>query len=474
MNKMPRNSISHRLIVYVLLTQLVLAIGVVSLAIYITRQQLRKSFDAMLHGRAMSVAALVRLSEDQPSRLVFDSLLVPPPVDQKHSDIFQILDSQGNVVASQGWDNSLGAHSGRPGDYWWARYEGNGYRVARLNQIQVLDFEGPSDTPTQKITVIYAASFEETRERLWAMGFITALGTLFLLGIATIATFWTVREGLLPLSHLAASAQQVSVKDWKLNPPEDARSIQELAPLVQSMDAMLAKLQQAFDSQRAFIADAAHELKTPIAVLKSTLQLALQKPREASEYLAELERALDDLARLEMLAHSMLRLARAEQVSASGGHNECPLVDLVESCGSTIERMRPLASQKSVSIEMSDAESARLHADPDDLELVWNNLLDNAIRYSPGGSSVFVSVRRQERYAAVEVRDSGPGVPTEELDLIFERFRRSDASRSRDTGGYGLGLAMVKAMVESYGGLVTATSANGGGMKMIVQLPLPS
>jgi signal transduction histidine kinase len=123
---------------------------------------------------------------------------------------------------------------------------------------------------------------------------------------------------------------------------------------------------------------------------------------------------------------------------------------------------------------MSDAESARLHADPDDLELVWNNLLDNAIRYSPGGSSVFVSVRRQERYAAVEVRDSGPGVPTEELDLIFERFRRSDASRSRDTGGYGLGLAMVKAMVESYGGLVTATSANGGGMKMIVQLPLPS
>src|SRR5262245_49297005 len=128
---MQRHSISRHLIVYVLLTQLVLATGVVSLAIYLTRQQLRKSFDVTLRGLAMRVAALVRLSEDQPSRLVFDPLLVPPAIDQKHPDIYQIRDDQGNVVVSQGWDpNLLTEHPSRSPDYWWARHEGAGYRVA--------------------------------------------------------------------------------------------------------------------------------------------------------------------------------------------------------------------------------------------------------------------------------------------------------------------------------------------------------
>lgn len=469
---MARFSITRRLIVSVILTQAVLTVAVVSLATFLSRRQLRKSFDAELRGRAVSIAALVRFSEDATPRLIFDASLVPPPLDHAHPDFYRVFAADGHIIASAPeWPADFAATAGQPNAD--VRYHGLRYRMVRLNT-PVLDQEGPDTTTSATITVLYASSTERLREELWTMAGLTCLGSLLLLGIATFVTVWAVRGGLSPLAQLAASAGQVTSQDWKLNAPPGARATMELAPLTAAMDDMLASLEQAFSAQREFLANAAHELKTPIAILKSTLQLLLQQPRTAEEYRAQVENALDDLARLETLTHSMLRLARAEQAHSAKRTQDLPLVDIAASCEQSAERLHPLADSRSVEIQVRAQDTPHIPADPEDLELIWNNLLENAIRYSPQGSSVSVSISSEKQFTRVEVRDHGPGIEAGELQSIFNRFHRADTSRSRETGGYGLGLAIVKAMVESYGGAIQAESRVGTGTTMSVRLPLSS
>src|SRR6185312_7955969 len=262
--------------------------------------------DSALHGRAMSVAALVRFSEDERPRLIFDSTEAPPLLDHEQQDMYEILGSDGRVIArSPQWADQVASPLKADRPYWNAHVAHEQYRVIRLNT-PVLDSEGPEVTGPTTITVLYAASTEEIRARAWEVATLTAVGSLVLLGVATAITVWAVRKGLDPLATLATSAGQVTARDWKLRAPDEALATVELAPLTSAMNRMLATLERAFTSQREFVTNAAHELKTPIAVLKSTLQLALQKPRTAEEYRNELQNALEDAARLESLTHSML------------------------------------------------------------------------------------------------------------------------------------------------------------------------
>lgn len=468
---MKKLSITRRLIVSVVLTQVLLTGAVVALATYVTTRQLSSAFDSALHGRAMSVAALVRFSEGEHPQLLFDDQLVPPSLTHERHDMYEILGRDGRLIArSSNW-RETGSPGSSNATYWTAHVGGEPFRVIRLKNIPVLDTEGPDTAASATLTVLYAAPTGEIREQAWAVALFTSMGSLLLLGIATAASFWTVRKGLSPLSALASSASQVNAKDWKLRAPGEAQATTELAPLVAAMDGMLATLERAFSSQREFVTNAAHELKTPIAVLKSTLQLALQRPRSTEEYRHQLQAALDDVERLEALTHSMLRLARAEQVHSRQSLDSLPVIDLAETCEVTAERWRPIAEARSVHIDVESSGAPRIHGDPDDLDLIWNNLLDNAVRYSPRGAKVRISVAKDNGNARVDVQDEGPGIGQEELKSIFERFRRADASRSRETGGYGLGLAIAKAMAEAYGGSIAAESNHGSGSTFSVRLP---
>lgn len=467
---MRKRSITRRLIVSVVLTQLILTAAVAALSTYLTKWQLRKAFDSALHGRAMSVAALVRFSEDEHPRLVFDPTQAPPSLDREWQDMYEILGSDGKVIGrSPQWSDNLTPPQQTARPYWSVHIANAHYRVIRLNT-PVLDSEGPDVKDSATITVLYGSSTQEIQERVLAVAVMTSLGSLLLLGISTAITVWAVRTGLSPLAALAGSAGEVTARDWKLHAPQEAHATVELAPLTAAMDRMLATLERAFTSQREFVTNAAHELKTPIAVLKSTLQLALQKPRTADEYRIELHNALEDVARLEILTHSMLRLARAEQLQ-SRQRLDLPVVDVAASCEASAERWRPMAEAKSVRVALESNGTSQVKGDPDDLETIWNNLLDNAIRYSPPGGEVRLSVSRDDGQARIEITDQGPGIREQDLRAIFERFHRSDASRSRDTGGYGLGLAIAKAMVEAYGGSIAAQSRPGSGTTFSVRIP---
>ncbi|MGZ4732135.1 MAG: sensor histidine kinase [Terriglobales bacterium] len=272
---------------------------------------------------------------------------------------------------------------------------------------------------------------------------------------------------------LARQAALVSTQSWKLQPPKEAEEIEELRPLTESMTQMLARLEYSFKQQREFVGNAAHELKTPVAVLKSTLQSLLQRPRSSEEYRAGVQASLQDLDRLEQLLQWMLRLARAEQWAQNAQGRNLEVIDINSTCEEAVERIRSLAQSRNTTIRLATNGPVPIRADPEDLQLVWTNLLENAVRYSPEGASVEVVVARDGDRARISFQDHGFGIAASDLPKIFERFYRGDRSRSRATGGFGLGLAIVKALVEAYGGSIAAESTPGKGTRMTVELPLP-
>lgn len=470
---MAKTSIQRRLIAAILISQLVLAVGLVDVAVFVTRAQLRNAFDIALHGRVMSIAALVRYSEDDPHKLLFESDLVPPPLDKGLPDLYEVYANGHTLIArSPNWPAKQSVPPPR-GDRWIASYvvDGLPYRALRLERIPVLDREG--DTPSPDfLTVTYASPVVPVTQAVGDVLLYIAIGSFVLLAISAGISLWALRRSLRPLSALANSAVAVSPSNWNLNPPEQARDTLELEPLTQAMTSMLDGLHRAFTQQREFVANAAHELKTPVAILKSTLQSLLQRPRTSDEYRAGLEDALDDMARLETLMHSMLRLARAEQWASGNLRRDLAPIDVGTTCQIAIERLQAVAQQRGVKIEFTANGPIRLPADADDLELVWSNLLENAIRFSPAGETVWINVRSSGARGYVEVADKGPGIPAAQLPHIFERFHRGDASRARDTGGYGLGLAISKALVEAYGGTIEPQSRPGEGTRMVVSLPV--
>jgi signal transduction histidine kinase len=468
---MPKRSIQRRLIAAVVISQLLLAVGLVLVAVYFNQRLLRRAFDNALEGRAINVAALVRYSEDKHPKLIFEDDMLPPPLERKHPDLYQVMDGDGHIIArSAEWPNDFSALRARD-PYMEFTFKHVRYRGVRLKNVPVIDRE-PDQKNDDVLTVSYASPTDEMRQEVLLAGIYTAAGSTLLLLLSVALAVWGLRRGLRPLADLAAGAATVSPSNWELSPSRAALDTSELVPLTQAMTVMLEGLHGAFTQQREFVANAAHELKTPVAILKSTLQSLLQRPRAAEEYRAGLAQALEDMDRLEKLLHLMLRLARAEQWSSGGVHRNFEVVDVAATCQGALEMLEPLARERGVSIEFDSNGAMPMRAEPDDLRLVWSNLLENALRFSPPGSSVRLGAHRNGNHGRVEVEDRGPGIPATELPRIFERFYRGDSSRARETGGYGLGLAISKALIEAYDGSITAESSPGQGTRLVVIVPL--
>jgi heavy metal sensor kinase len=471
---MKQKSIKGRLIAIMVLSQALLAAGLLFSGIFYTRRRLLSTLDAGMQARAMSVAALVRYTEDASGDVYFDDSLVPPALDPAHPDLFAVwAERSGLVVRSPNWPAALNLDHA-VGDHWKFSWGKVPYRGLRVSQAPVLDREEGALFRPQTLTIVYASPMIQVREQVRNAGIFIALSSLLLLGATILLALWGIRRGLLPLQQLAAQAGLVSANNWELHLPEDAGQIAELRPLMQSMTTMLARLQHSFQQQREFLGNAAHELKTPVAVLKSTLQSLLQRPRASEEYRAGLEHSLEDLERLEQLLQWMLRLARAEQWAHGALRRDLQEVDVTATCEEAVERIRHLSESRKTKIHLAKNGGVWFRADPEDLQLVWTNLLENAVRYSPEGGSVEIAVVRSNGGPArVSFEDHGAGIAPADLPHVFERFYRGDPSRTRATGGFGLGLAIAKALVEAYGGTITADSAPGEGTRMTVELPGP-
>ena len=288
-----------------------------------------------------------------------------------------------------------------------------------------------------------------------------------MVGAAWLGSRWLARQALTPVEVLTATAEQISVPSLKTRVVLDA-PYEEFERLARVFNAMLDRLHTVFEGQRRFVADAAHEIQTPLTVIKGTIEVALHKSRSADEYRDALVTNLGQVERLSTLTRSLLTLAQF-----AGDRPPVKLVplSLEPLVQELIKELTVLAEDRKVRLTLETHPVPLVLGDDGRLTQLLINLLDNALAHTPPEGEVTLRLRPENGQVVVEVDDTGPGIAPEHLTHLFERFYRGDPARDRESGGAGLGLAIVKEIAEAHGGSVRADSTLGKGSVFTLTLP---
>jgi len=468
---MKPHSIARRLITTVLLVELISALCVTGMAWLYERHSQIRSFDTLLRGRADSLLGSVQDAEDPEDNV----MLSKSDVDVPPEDVYEVRDEKGRLLGrSPNWDGAtkeiLATHND---GYFKLAVNGKHYRSLVLHGLRVVDPGDKGGGVPHHVTVVYGSPVE----RLWraiagAVKFY-AIASLCLMLVTGLAMAWLLHRGMAPLRALAAEAAGVSVNAWRFSPPEEARATKELAPLVDALEATLRRLEHSFFQQRRFVSDAAHELKTGVAVVKSSLQLLGIKQRSAAEYQAGLERCETDCGRMEEIVAKMLALARVE--SADTGASRAGLTtDISDTLHKIVDQFSSMAELRGVTVALSVQKPLRVALAAEECALLLSNLLLNALQHTSRDTRITILAKEKNEMVEVRFEDQGDGIPSEVLPHVFERFYRGDPSRNRNTGGTGLGLSICKAIVDTAGGEITIDSTPGLGTTVVLLLPSAS
>jgi len=282
------------------------------------------------------------------------------------------------------------------------------------------------------------------------------LGAWFLAGAA-----------LRPVERMRREAAELSEHDTDAG-LAIPRSRDEIAALAETFNGLLGRLHAALDRQRGFVSAAGHELRSPLAILKSELELGSRPGRSPAELSTALASAASETDRIIHLTDDLLVLSRSDEQALA---LQCEPTDLAELATTAVDAFLPRALVAAVSLEVDAPVGLVIEVDPVRYRQIIDNLIDNALRYAPAQSTVTIAVERVPGGVSLEVGDEGPGFPEEFLPHAFRRFSRPDASRNRDSGGSGLGLAIVKSLAEAHGGTARASNRPTGGAVVTVVIP---
>ena len=244
----------------------------------------------------------------------------------------------------------------------------------------------------------------------------------------------------------------------------------EIGRLVDTLNEMLDRLEQSFELQRRFTADASHELRTPLSRLRTELEVTLRRPRDEVEYVEALRSCMEEVERLTQLVEELLTLARLDASSQERRPPET--VSLNPVAEEMVRRMDPIARERQIEIALDPSPVVIARVARGSASLVLANLLDNAVKFSPPGGRVTVHLTTHGTEAVMSVSDDGPGISPDELPHLFERFYRGSVARAYVTPGIGLGLALSQAIVHAHRGRIEASNSLGGGALFTVWLPL--
>lgn len=318
-------------------------------------------------------------------------------------------------------------------------------------------------TPQRTVQVAQDLDAREQRARTLAL---QALLPAALVGAVLMAVLWLlVARSLRPVEAMRRQVAARPAED--LSPLPEAGLPQEVLPLVRELNGMLRRVAEAFALQQGFVADAAHELRSPLSALKLQAQ-ALGADRPPAEREAALARLQAGIDRAIALVAQLLALARAE---AAGGSAHAP-VALQALCREVVADLLPQARRKQIDLGLAGEGDATVRGDAEQLRILLRNLLDNAVKYTPDGGRVDIGIAEEPGGVVLSVQDSGPGIAPEEREHVFDRFHRAGAT---EVPGSGLGLAIVRAIAQRHGAVVRLDRSAGlGGLEVRLSFPAPA
>ncbi len=304
-------------------------------------------------------------------------------------------------------------------------------------------------------------------QELHRLGWLLTLGVLLGVGLALGAGWWLARRTLRPVSTMTEAAGRMGARNLSARLPADFGPRDELTELAETFNGLLHRLEGSVERERRFTANAAHELLTPLATLRSEAEVALRRERDPEAYRDALRRLLLDVERMTATVRGLLQLARADTLAK----NAADRLDLSALVEDRLARVRPQAEAHGLALHAEIAPGVALSAQASPLAEVVDNLLSNAVKYTPPGGRIDLRLAHGDGAARLTVRDTGAGFAGN-ADRLFDRFYRSDDAAVQARPGSGLGLAIVRAIVEGYGGEVDAQSDGlGHGATFEVRLP---
>lgn len=344
------------------------------------------------------------------------------------------------------------------------------YRENTINGIHLRVLSVPLQVGDHPVAVLQVATsltvVDSARGNLLNILFSSAIISA---GLAALGSWLVLGRTLAPLRTVTETAQAINrADDLSRRIPYTGLANDEIGSLIESFNQTLERLENLFTSQQRFLADVSHELRTPLTVIKGNVDLIRRMKKLDEESLSSIDQ---EAGRLTRLVGGLLLLAQAESGKLSLNLKAVELDTLLLE---VFHEMRVLASGK-VHIKLADIDQVQVNGDRDRLKQVLLNLVGNAIQYTPQGGEVFLSLAKIGEQARIIVRDTGPGIPAEDLPFIFERFYRAEKSRTRSkSSGFGLGLSIAQWIVENHGGTIEVESKEGQGTTFAIWLPLYS
>lgn len=448
-------SLKNRALAVVLVAEVLSAMAFSGAALLHERRTRLHAFDMMLQGRSDSLLGAVQDAEDPEDNVRID----PAELQVAPRDVYAVYNLGGRL---------LGSSEGAPAElierhedgFREVHAEGHDYRVFQRHALRIIDREENGGVGLQRpVTILYAAPIDHLWHEIVEAATFYLLVGLFLLAVTAGLMILLLRRVLQPIQELAIQAASVSMTSLRFEAPPSALALSELQPLAQTLSTTVDSLRQAFEKEHQFVSDAAHELKTAVAVVRSTIQVLMLKSRSLAEYVDGLERLLVDNNRVEDLVSQMLQLGGIEGARQS----DLVATDISRSVHRAVENLRIFAEEHTIDLLTSIADDITVRLPLGQAETLVSNLVVNAVQYSICGSTVEISLVRRDNSAVLQVRDEGAGISPDAQPHVFDRFYREDASRSRDTGGAGLGLAICKSIVDKSGGSISIESVKGIG-----------
>ena len=286
--------------------------------------------------------------------------------------------------------------------------------------------------------------------------------------VAALLGYWLSGRSLAPVNRIIQTAERIGVESLsrRLDVP---RARDELRRLTEAINAMLDRIERSFRRITQFTADASHDLRTPVAIVRTSAEISLRRPRTAAEYRETLQQILHTSIETSELLENLLTLARAD--AGAAGMEMHPL-ELGSHVRKAQERAKVLSSDKDLELVLRvPGTPVWVRADAVAIDRLLLILVDNAVKYTPAGGRCEIELSHGEEHAQITVRDTGLGIAESDLSSIFERFTRADRARSRDVPGAGLGLAIARWITDMHGGTIAAESRVGAGSAFQVRLP---